>query len=182
MGGTVAAMGIYSYSPWRKSFFPEVKRKLADIGAYFELAGEGEEVTAEELGGGDVHTRISGVATRPASTPYSLPGIGSGLAVIGAAMNIGGTYTDVLGFGLIGDMQGGGLVTKDVHILPRRLVLDVTVERFTEATITSYGQRGMNTDKHDFSYLELGDVSFWESKYSMTGTANSREVPARSRQ
>jgi len=115
-------------------------------------------------------------------TPYSLPGIGSGLAVIGAAMNIGGTYTDVLGFGLIGDMQGGGLVTKDVHILPRRLVLDVTVERFTEATITSYGQRGMNTDKHDFSYLELGDVSFWESKYSMTGTANSREVPARSRQ
>jgi len=25
-------MGVYSYSPWRKSYFPEVKRKMADIG------------------------------------------------------------------------------------------------------------------------------------------------------
>jgi 7,8-dihydropterin-6-yl-methyl-4-(beta-D-ribofuranosyl)aminobenzene 5'-phosphate synthase len=33
MGGTVAAMGIYSYSPWRKRHFPAVERKLADIGA-----------------------------------------------------------------------------------------------------------------------------------------------------
>jgi 7,8-dihydropterin-6-yl-methyl-4-(beta-D-ribofuranosyl)aminobenzene 5'-phosphate synthase len=33
MGGTVAAMGIYSYSPWRKVHFPKVERKMADIGA-----------------------------------------------------------------------------------------------------------------------------------------------------
>ncbi len=33
MGGMLASMGIYSYSPWRKSHFPEVQRKLADIGA-----------------------------------------------------------------------------------------------------------------------------------------------------
>jgi 7,8-dihydropterin-6-yl-methyl-4-(beta-D-ribofuranosyl)aminobenzene 5'-phosphate synthase len=33
MGGTLAAMGVYSYSPWRKRHFPPVERKLADIGA-----------------------------------------------------------------------------------------------------------------------------------------------------
>jgi len=32
MGGLVASMGIYSYSPWRKRHFPEITRKLADIG------------------------------------------------------------------------------------------------------------------------------------------------------
>jgi 7,8-dihydropterin-6-yl-methyl-4-(beta-D-ribofuranosyl)aminobenzene 5'-phosphate synthase len=32
MGGTALAMGVYSYSPWRKRHFPAVKRKMADIG------------------------------------------------------------------------------------------------------------------------------------------------------
>ena len=100
--------------------------------------------------------------------PYSLPGIGDGLAAVGAAMNVGGTYTDLLGFGLTGDMKGGGLVTKDVHLLPELLVLDVTFERFSKATLTSYGQRGMNTDKHDYSYLELGSVDFLASRFTAT--------------
>ncbi len=30
--GAVVAMGLYSYSPWSKRFFPKVERKLADIG------------------------------------------------------------------------------------------------------------------------------------------------------
>ena len=33
MGGMLATMGIYSYSPWRKRNFETVQRKLADIGA-----------------------------------------------------------------------------------------------------------------------------------------------------
>ena len=33
MGGMLATMGIYSYSPWRKSHFGSVERKLTDIGA-----------------------------------------------------------------------------------------------------------------------------------------------------
>ena len=32
MGGALLGMGLYSYSPMRKSHFPAVKRKLADIG------------------------------------------------------------------------------------------------------------------------------------------------------
>jgi len=33
LGGSVLAMGVYSYSPWRKAQFPPVKRKMVDIGA-----------------------------------------------------------------------------------------------------------------------------------------------------
>jgi 7,8-dihydropterin-6-yl-methyl-4-(beta-D-ribofuranosyl)aminobenzene 5'-phosphate synthase len=32
VGGTIGTMLVYSYSPWRKAYFPKVKRKLADIG------------------------------------------------------------------------------------------------------------------------------------------------------
>ncbi len=32
-GGALVVMGIYSYSPWRKRYFPKVTRKLVDIGA-----------------------------------------------------------------------------------------------------------------------------------------------------
>ena len=32
MAGTVATMGVYSYSPWRKQHFPEVERKQVEIG------------------------------------------------------------------------------------------------------------------------------------------------------
>ena len=33
LGGPFAAMGVFSYSPWRRTFFPEINRKLTDIGA-----------------------------------------------------------------------------------------------------------------------------------------------------
>lgn len=106
--------------------------------------------------------------------PYSLPGVGSGVAVIGAAMNIGGSNADVLGFALTGDMLGGGLVAKDIHILPERLVLDVTAEHFTRATVTSYAQRGMNSGKNDFSYLDLGNMTVFGNR--LTGTFLDRRV------
>ena len=30
--GGLAAMGAFSYSPWRKQYFPEIERKLTDFG------------------------------------------------------------------------------------------------------------------------------------------------------
>lgn len=32
LGGTILAMGAYSYSPWRKAFFSSAERKMVDIG------------------------------------------------------------------------------------------------------------------------------------------------------
>jgi 7,8-dihydropterin-6-yl-methyl-4-(beta-D-ribofuranosyl)aminobenzene 5'-phosphate synthase len=32
LGGAVLGMGLFSYGPWSKTYFPEIKRKLVDIG------------------------------------------------------------------------------------------------------------------------------------------------------
>ncbi|HPD57971.1 MAG TPA: MBL fold metallo-hydrolase [Smithella sp.] len=37
MGGTFLGMGVYSYSPLRKAFFPKIERKMADIGVVKSL-------------------------------------------------------------------------------------------------------------------------------------------------
>ena len=40
LGGAALGMGLFSYSPWGKSYFPEVKRKLADIGTCKSRQGD----------------------------------------------------------------------------------------------------------------------------------------------
>src|SRR5512145_3540310 len=51
--------------------------------------------------------------------PYSIPGVGEGLGVMGIGMNLGGTYTDVFGFALAGGLPGWGAGVSDIHIVPQ---------------------------------------------------------------
>ena len=41
--------------------------------------------------------------------PYSIPGVGEGIGVVGIGMNMGRSYTDMYGFALAGGLKGGGL-------------------------------------------------------------------------
>ncbi|HEX9021075.1 MAG TPA: hypothetical protein VF903_07425 [Nitrospirota bacterium] len=93
--------------------------------------------------------------------PYSLPGIGSGIGLVGGAMNIADTYTDAYGIIFTGDVRGeaGGL--SNIHIIPRHLILDLGYSAVNEATIQSFGQRGMNTDKNDYRLIEFGDTEYY---------------------
>jgi hypothetical protein len=100
--------------------------------------------------------------------PYSIPGVGEGAGVIGIGMNMGRSYTDMYGFALAGGLKGGGLGVTDIHLLSQRLILDVTAIQFGKSTITSYSQRGMETDKHDFSYLEFDN--YWFAGGRLTAT------------
>lgn len=100
--------------------------------------------------------------------PYSIPGVGAGVGVIGIGMNVGGTYTDLFGFALAGGLQGWGAGVSDIHLVPRKLILDVTSIQFGKSTITSYQQRGMETDKHDFSYLQFDNYGFTGGRLTAT--------------
>jgi hypothetical protein len=100
--------------------------------------------------------------------PYSLPGIGSGLGLVGGAMNIADTYTDVYGIIFSGDVRGEALGVADIHIIPRTLIFDVGYSALNEATIQSYSQRGMHTDKHDYRLLELGDTEYFGGRMTAT--------------
>jgi hypothetical protein len=100
--------------------------------------------------------------------PYSLPGIGTGLGLVGGAMNIGGTHTDAYGMIFGGDITGVALGVGDVHIIPKTLIVDTGVSSLSAATIQSYSKRGMNTNKNDFSNIELGDMTYYGSRLTAT--------------
>lgn len=92
--------------------------------------------------------------------PYRLTGIGEGLILLGAALNVADTNMDVYGFGFTGDLEGYGAGALDIHLLPRTLIFDVTTERISKATLTSYSKRGMDTEEDDYTLVDLGDIEF----------------------
>ena len=104
--------------------------------------------------------------------PYSIPGVGEGIGVVGIGMNMGRSYTDMYGFALAGGLKGGGLGVTDIHLLPQRLILDVTAIRFGTSTITSYSKRGMETNEHDYSYLQFNN--YWFAGGRLTATSFDR--------
>jgi hypothetical protein len=100
--------------------------------------------------------------------PYRLPGIGSGIGLVGGALNIADSYTDVYGIAFMGDVKGAAFGVGDLHLVPRNLIVDIGYSNVSKATVQSYGQRGMNTDKNDYRLIEIGDSEYYGGR--MTGT------------
>ncbi len=108
--------------------------------------------------------------------PYSIPGVGEGLGVLGIGMNLGGSHTDVFGFLLGGGITGEGFGVTDIHIVPEHLILDLTGINFAKASVTSFRGRGMNTDKHDFSYLQFTNYHFAGGRLTATFDERRYEI------
>ncbi len=100
--------------------------------------------------------------------PYSLPGIGSGLSLVGGALNIDDTYTDVYGIVFSGGVRGSSFGVADIHLIPRTLILDVGFGEVSRVTVQSYAQRGMASDKNDYRLLELGDTAYQGARLTAT--------------
>lgn len=100
--------------------------------------------------------------------PYRLPGIGSGLSFAAGAFNIADTYTDVYGIAFTGDVKGGAVGVGDVHLIPRRLIVDFGYSAVNKASFQSYAQRGMNTEKNDFRLIEVGDTEYYGGRLTAT--------------
>lgn len=114
----------------------------------------------------DQFTKLPGYYVIP--MPYSLPGIGDGALVAGAFNNVADTHTDLIGYALAGDLEGGGFVATDMHVIPERLIADINVSYLTRGTVTSYGTRGMAGDRHDYSLIDLQDNKYYAAR--LTGT------------
>ena len=87
--------------------------------------------------------------------PYSLAGIGSGISLVAGMTNIKDTYIDAYGIILGGGVKGAAAGIDDLHILPRRLILQLGASEINKASITNYGVRGMDSSKDDFNLLEI---------------------------
>jgi len=100
--------------------------------------------------------------------PYSLPGIGEGVSLVGGAMNIANTYTDAYGIIYSGDVEGMAFGVADIHIIPRTLVFDFGASRVNKATIQIYGERGMNTDKDNYRLIEINNSEYFGGRLTAT--------------
>lgn len=100
--------------------------------------------------------------------PYSLPGLGSGLSLVGGVMNVADTYTDTYGIVFGGDVKGAAAGIADIHLLPRRLILELGYGRINKASIQSYSQRGMGTGKDDYRLVEFGESEFYGGRLTAT--------------
>ncbi len=91
--------------------------------------------------------------------PYSLPGIGSGLSLVGGATNIAGSYVDAYGMLLGGEVTGTAVGVDDIHLVPRRLILELGSSIISTATITNYGKRGMASSQDEYNLIEVADAT-----------------------
>ncbi|MGB5397341.1 MAG: hypothetical protein WBN96_09340 [Gammaproteobacteria bacterium] len=101
-------------------------------------------------------------------TPYSIPGLGSGLILVGAMTNINHSYADAYGFAATGDIKGFGLFGTEIHLLDKKLILDLSATSFNKATSQVYAQRGMLTSKDDYVLAELDRSDFTGARLTYT--------------
>jgi len=100
--------------------------------------------------------------------PYSLPGIGEGVMVTALGGNIYDTNIDAYAIAITGDAEGIVAAVEDIHILPKFLILDIMHQNISKAVVNNYDTRGMNTDKDDYSLIEVDKVVNNYAKLTLT--------------
>ena len=90
--------------------------------------------------------------------PYSLPGLGSGLMVVGALANIDDTPIDAYVVGLLGDVEGFVLGLEDIHLIDKTIIIDLQGNDISKATVQQYPTRGMNSSENDYQFIEVSNI------------------------
>ncbi|MDH4246923.1 MAG: hypothetical protein OEW39_03815 [Deltaproteobacteria bacterium] len=90
--------------------------------------------------------------------PYSLPGIGSGLLMLGVIGNALDTPTDFYGYKLFGEVSGTGLGVMEMPLGTNHLLLQLGKEDISRAQVNQYTTRGMQTHKEDYNLLDASDI------------------------
>lgn len=88
--------------------------------------------------------------------PYSYPGIGEGWVLIGYAGNILDTPTDVYALWITGDARGVISEVDELFLVPRLFFLSYFSMDIRKFGRNFYQNRGMDTEKEDFS-VAVGD-------------------------
>lgn len=110
--------------------------------------------------------------------PYSLPGIGDGFLIAGTYNNAHESHVDYIGFLLTGDLEGGGLVIKDVHLIDEKLIADFSYQYLTKGTVNNYNERGMASGENDYTLLDFEDNEYGAVRLTSTFYDRMFEVNA----
>jgi hypothetical protein len=85
-----------------------------------------------------------------APLPYSLPGLGTGLLLVGSFANIADTNADFALIGGVGDAQFVFTFLDELFIVPDLLYLQYLRAHGFKFALNLYNSRGMDTEKNDF--------------------------------
>ncbi|MFI5304936.1 MAG: hypothetical protein ACHQYP_09105 [Nitrospiria bacterium] len=107
---------------------------------------------------------------------FDIPGVGKGYGVFGAASNIGGSHTDVVGSVFGGDVFGEAIGINEIHIVPKHLILDIGAVNLSSSSVQNYSQRGMASNKDDYTTVEFGNTNFNGFRLTATFVERRYEV------
>jgi len=110
-------------------------------------------------------------------TPYNLPGIGSGMMLVGSAGNIMETNIDAYIVMFQGDAAGYFSKISEIFLIPENLYFTHQRGLITSFGLNAYSKRGMDTKKDDYNIM-VGDhyamdynmltASFWERRLEIS--------------
>ncbi len=110
--------------------------------------------------------------------PYSMPGLGSGIAYYGGANNYLGR-TDMFAVKTTGDAEGTLLGLWDLHLIDRTAILDMTYLDFSHTAFNQYAARGMESGKNDYSIAELDHYQGLSLKFYLSFFERRLEIYTR---
>lgn len=91
--------------------------------------------------------------------PYSYPGIGEGLFLLGNASNIFDTTADALLVEITGDASGRVAQFDEVPLLDDELFLSIQIRDINRAAVNQYAIRGMgDSDGTDYTLLDVNQA------------------------
>ncbi|MEE8484912.1 MAG: hypothetical protein V3S46_09970 [Nitrospinota bacterium] len=108
--------------------------------------------------------------------PYNYPGIGSGIAWMANASNVLDTPTDATLAYVTGDVGGTLYSVKEFHLIPKTIFIGYEAMNLDKLALQNYDQRGMDTNKDDFTIIESNKYStqeanitfsFWERRLEL---------------
>ncbi len=100
--------------------------------------------------------------------PFILPGVGTGIGLLGGLNNILETQVDLYLVTIRGDVEGGIVGVTDINLIPKRLLLDLTTVEFSKGQQNSYQKRGMESDRDDYNIVELSDSTLQGGRLILT--------------
>lgn len=103
--------------------------------------------------------------------PFILPGVGTGVGLLGGLNNIYETPVDLYLVYITGDVEGGIVAVTDIPLISEHLIFDITSVDFNKGQQNRYLTRGMDNEEDEYNIVELSDsklaggrviLTFWE--------------------
>ena len=100
--------------------------------------------------------------------PFILPGVGTGIGLLGGLNNVFETPIDLYLVFIQGDVEGSVIGITDIPLIPGHLLLDLTTVNFNKGQQNRYLKRGMDTEQTEFNIVELSDSKLGGGRMILT--------------